>query len=531
MATLILFLHQIFDGARLMSMVKSKAGLFLSSALLGALCTFGYAPFSIWPLTVCALVFFMMLLTTVKSAKAVFYLTLTFFTVNSFINITWLEHVMNDFGQIPDIISYPCIVMVAILYIALPYALTGALAYKLSKGRTATMLMCFMPVAYVLSDFFTGWFLTGFPWTYLGYALTDSPFKNYAPFIGLRGINALLYIFSGAIALTALRRFLFMPVAAILLVGAILTEGISFVKEKQSVSVYLIQANIDQKDRHNPYLGEKVIGTYWDLTKDLLDKDNVIIWSEGAIPYYIQNSYELLSGINEVFKSKGSTLLTGIQSRDQNNINNSIITLGKLKDVNELIHIQHYDKRELVPFGEVIPFKELLRPLGSVFDIPMSSFTRGSFIQEPIEINGLLYTPAICFEAIFPETVAAIDSEKTSGIIMVSNDTWFGPTKAPVQHLNIARMRAMELSKPMLRATNSGITAYIDEKGNVVSSLETDIEGVLKLDFKPVEGQSIYSKVHNIPLYILLLLLTALGFYTSRKEYKEGSDLSALVRP
>ena len=95
------------------------------------------------------------------------------------------------------------------------------------------------------------------------------------------------------------------------------------------------------------------------------DKDNVIIWSEGAIPYYIQNSYELLSGINEVFKSKGSTLLTGIQSRDQNNINNSIITLGKLKDVNELIHIQHYDKRELVPFGEVIPFKELLRPLGS----------------------------------------------------------------------------------------------------------------------------------------------------------------------
>ena len=184
-----------------------------------------------------------------------------------------------------------------------------------------------------------------------------------------------------------------------------------------------------------------------------------------------------------------------------------------------------------MPFGEVIPFKELLRPLGSVFDIPMSSFTRGSFIQEPIEINGLLYTPAICFEAIFPETVAAIDSEKTSGIIMVSNDTWFGPTKAPVQHLNIARMRAMELSKPMLRATNSGITAYIDEKGNVVSSLETDIEGVLKLDFKPVEGQSIYSKVHNIPLYILLLLLTALGFYTSRKEYKEGSDLSSLVRP
>lgn len=103
------------------------------------------------------------------------------------------------------------------------------------------------PVAYVLSDFFTGWFLTGFPWTYLGYALTDSPFKNYAPFIGLRGINALLYIFSGAIALTALRRFLFMPVAAILLVGAILTEGISFVKENRASAYTLFRQILIKK--------------------------------------------------------------------------------------------------------------------------------------------------------------------------------------------------------------------------------------------------------------------------------------------
>lgn len=530
-ATLILILHQVFDGTRLLGIIKSTKGMLLSSAALGGLCTIGYAPFSIWPCTVSSVVFMMMLLSAAKNAKTVFACLMVFFGVNAFFNISWLEHVMYNFGQIPDFISYPCIGAVSLLYIALPYAAAGALGFKLSKGKTAPFLMCFMPAGFIAADFFTSWFLTGFPWTYLGYACVDSPFKNFAPFIGLRGINALVYIFSAAVALTALRRFLFMPVAAVIMLAAILTEGVVFVQAKDPVNVYLVQANVSLKDRHNPYLGQKIVATYWNLTKDIIKKDSVVIWSEGALPCYIQSAYELLDSLNTVFREKEATLLTGIQSKDAENINNSIITLGHINSEEELHSIEHYDKRELVPFGEVIPFASLLRPLGSIFDIPQSSFTRGSQDQKPIELNGSLYTPAICYEAIFPETVASLDSDRTSGIVMISNDTWFGPTHAPAQHLNIARMRAMELQKPMLRATNSGITAYIDEKGNVVSALECDKEDVLNVSFVPVKGQSIYSKIRNIPLYLLLLVLLASGFYGASRKDDSTADITSLIRP
>ncbi|MDY6471159.1 MAG: apolipoprotein N-acyltransferase, partial [Succinivibrio dextrinosolvens] len=198
----------------------------------------------------------------------------------------------------------------------------------------------------------------------------------------------------------------------------------------------------------------------------------------------------------------------------------------------DLAHDLPYQKRKLVPFGEFVPFEDILRPLGSIFVIPNSSFSYGPDEQLPITINNHKFIPAICYEAIFPEVISSMDSEQTNGIIMVSNDSWFGPTQAPQQHLNIARMRAMELQKPMLRCTNSGITAYIDENGKVVDRLPQDQEGVLTVQFSPVKGQTFYSKYGTQTLFLILLILLFLGIRGLRqKDDPTKETMSKLVRP
>lgn len=529
MLKLVLSLMQLLDGSRLLSLLTSKYGLALSVLLLGLLNSCGLAPIQMWPLTVIAYVFFMMIMSICKTKKQVFWLTLLFFASYGTDGLSWLRYVMEGFGEIPVYISSTALVLLSICYIALPYAILNTVAFKISKGRKAVYLCCFMPLAFILGDFFTGWFLTGLPWLYSGYSCVEGPLKNYASIIGVRGITALIYVLSASLALTALRQFLFLPIAALILIIGIFLEGNTQVTRLPAISVSMVQGNIEQSVRNNGRSVNDILSTYWTLSKERIGTDKLIIWPESALPFSLQNGQAVVNDIDIAFKQGGSSLVTGIFSTKENQVYNSIISIGG--DSN-LSSIKPYNKRILVPFGEVLPFAELLRPLGSIFVIPNSSFSYGDENQEPIKAAGLLFTPAICYEAIFPEIIKKLDNNKTNAIMMLSNDSWFGPTKAPIQHLNIARMRSMELQKPMLRDTNSGITTYIDEHGNLVKTLPTDVADVLSFEFYPVQGQTLYSKFGNTGLYIIMVILLLLGFYgLFRKEDEVREQLNKLIRP
>lgn len=210
---------------------------------------------------------------------------------------------------------------------------------------------------------------------------------------------------------------------------------------------------------------------------------------------------------------------------------NSLLLLGQS---DELADAQIYDKRKLVPFGEVVPFASITRQLGSIFNFPMSSFTAGAAKQQQMHLieRDLYFIPAICYESIFPEAIAALYDDHTNGILMVSNDSWFGPTRGPEEHLAIARMRTLEMQKPMIRVTNSGITAYIDSMGKVVSALPRDTDGVLTVEMVPAKGNTPFMVVGNIPLYILLPLLLLIGWYLrSKEEDIQEQNFQELVRP
>ncbi len=528
---IVLFLMKYLAGSNLLRLATSKLGIAIEAILLGALCSASIAPLQIWPCLVIGLVFFMMLLCVIKTKKGIFYTTILFFASYSTVSLNWLNFVMEDFGKLPFWLSHFVVLVFSIFYIALPYAVFNVIAFAFTKKRTESYLCFFVPIAFILGDFYVTYVLTGFPWIIPGYACIEGPLKNFAPFLGVKGISALVYIMSAAIALTALRKFLYLPIAAVILCIGLMTEGITFTQKRDPLEVLMVQGNIEQAVRNNGSKSFEVFSTYWDKTEQNKDGFDVVIWPESAIPVVYQFQKDFLDDLNTAFVDSKQVLITGIFSMDeeQNKIYNSMMTFGEDKTIDEK---KIYNKRALVPFGEIIPFASLLRPLGSIFDIPNSSFSYGDAKQDPIKVKGLNFIPAICYEAIFPSLIRGMDSLDTSGIIMLSNDSWFGPTKAPMQHLNIARMRTLELQKPMLRATNSGITAYIGENGKVLKTIEENKLACLKTKFYPVKGQTLYSKFGEIGISILILIWLALGLYSRfKKQDLIEEQMNKLIRP
>lgn len=395
--------------------------------------------------------------------------------------------------------------------------------------------LCFLPLALICADFIIGWLFSGFPWMYLGYGMLDSPFSAYAPLVGVRGLSLLIMGCAGALALTVERSYVYLPIAGMLFLLALFTQGMSYVSADKPVTMAGVQGNIAQAIKWDPRNTLPTIDKYLNLTTPLLGKHDLIIWPESALPVFIGQIQPLMEDLNRYAHELKSPVLIGIQRHEPPCTSfNSMFLLGQDEDFNAA---QHYDKRALVPFGETIPFEQHLRDLGPLFNFPMSSFTKGKEQQNQFQLtlsdNRTLHlVPIICYESIFPELIAKSTDENTSALIMVSNDSWYGDTRGPEEHLAIARMRALELQKPMMRVTNSGITAYIDAQGKVVKRLEQNVAGVLEAKLVPTKGQTPYGHLGNIPLFILMALTLGLGLYLRRREVSvEKESLQGLVRP
>ena len=394
--------------------------------------------------------------------------------------------------------------------------------------------LCFLPLALIGADFIIGWLFTGFPWMYLGYGLLDGPFSAYAPLVGVRGLSFLFFICAGALALAVERSYVYLPIAGVLFLIALFTQGISYVKELAPVTMVGIQGNIAQAIKWDPRNTIPTIDKYLNLTRPLIGHNDLIIWPESALPVFIGQVEPLMADLNSYAYERHSPILVGIQRYEPPRTSfNSIFLLGQAPDLNAA---QIYDKRALVPFGEVIPFESQLRKLGPLFNFPMSSFTKGASDQAQLQLKSeertLNFVPAICYESIFPELLATMADDSTNGIIMVSNDSWYGDTRGPQEHLAIARMRALELQKPMMRVTNSGITAYIDAQGQLVKRLPQNVDGVLQVELVPTQGQTPYGRLGNLPLCVLMVLTAAAGLTLRRREITaEQESLSTLIRP
>jgi len=485
----------------------------LAAVFIGASTTLAFAPYQIWPLAIISPTLLLLLLSQVKAKRAIaigYAWGLGQFATG----ISWVHISIDNFGGMPKPVSV--LLMAGLIgYLAIyPALFTGALN-RWFKTNNFLRLVIAAPALWLVSEWLRGWVMTGFPWLWLGYSQIDGPLSVFAPIGGVDLISYLLLFISGALALALLQRkvtYLAMPVAIFALSGAL--QPIQWVKEnpQSETNLALIQGNIAQELKWMPSQRWPTLMKYTDLSRENWDAD-IIIWPEAAIPAFERELPAFLYNLDSAAKMNTSAVITGVVTQPERGVyHNSIISLGTNEHGEYNYDTQpRYNKHHLLPFGEFVPFESLLRPLAPFFNLPMSSFTRGDFVQTNIEANGRHLAPALCYEIIFNEQVRQNVTDETDFILTLSNDAWFGRSIGPLQHMEIARMRALELGKPVIRSTNNGVTAITDYQGKIVKQVAQFETQVLRATITSTTGMTPYRQLGTWPMYGLVGLSLLIG--------------------
>lgn len=479
------------------------------AVILGAIAPLAFAPYSYWPTIFISLAGLFVLIqnkTPKQSSWLCFFWGVAYFGVG----ISWVHVSIDTFGGMPKVFSF-LLMLILSCYLALYPALFGWVLNRFFKPNSAVRLLLAAPVIWLCNEWLRGWMLTGFPWLWIGYSQIDTPFGQYAPVAGVETVSLIIAISSGALAYAAMKRrpqWLIVPV--VLWAVGFGLKHINWVTPDHSskTTFALIQGNIDQAKKWVPSERWPTIIKYTDLTQENWDAD-IVIWPEAAIPAFEFELPSYLASLDQAAAQKHTGLITGILNQTQQRAYyNSILALGAGQPNSYTLDLdQRYHKHHLLPFGEFVPFEELLRPLAPLFNLPMSSFTAGNYIQPNLFVNGRYFVSALCYEIAFGEQVRENMTDKTNFILTLSNDAWFGHSIGPFQHMEIARMRALELGKPLIRVTNNGITAITDAKGKVIKQLPQFETAVLKATIESTSGTTPYGKLGSWPLYLISLFL------------------------
>jgi apolipoprotein N-acyltransferase len=457
--------------------------------------------------------FIYLLITTPSGFKAGWFFGLGWFGAG----ISWVHVSIADFGGLPLAGS---IGLMALLcgYLAL---FPAAFAWLLPRAKPLTGWVISAPILWFMVEWVRSWLFTGFPWLSLGYSQIDSPLAGWMPVIGETGVSVILMTIAVSAALGIAQKRYLAPtlITVVFLISGWALNAYSWVApSKDTVSIAMVQGNIKQSMRWAPEQQLPTMRKYQQMTLDHW-QNRLIIWPEAAVPKLESAAEVFLQELDKQAAETDTGLVTGIVNYDFNSRQafNNLIVVGKRQADDQVghyayLHNNRFDKHHLLPFGEYIPFENWLRKLAPIFDLPMSSFTRGQFLQPNLLANGISLAPAICFEIAFPRQIAANLTDQTDFIITVSNDAWFGASHGPDQHLEIAQARAKEFALPVLRATNNGITAFIDHRGQIISRLPQFEAGVLSADIPSTDGKTPYRIIGDLPMWILtfaFMLLTA----------------------
>ncbi|WP_372881017.1 apolipoprotein N-acyltransferase [Psychromonas sp.] len=508
---------------KLNDVTKHLYGQLFVALLLGALQVFAFAPFGQWWVIYPAFVAFFLLLQRVQiTTRRPFLISFTFCIAMMIATIHWVYVSMDLFGGMPKIVSALLIILLC-AYLAIYPSLALWVSTRFSGLSDIQRYLLLMPVLWLISDWLRGVVLTGFPWAYLGYSHAGTPLAGFAPLLGVQGITLVIMVICGAFILLIRRQQLVLSGS---LIAALLISGYNLQKQRYTqpqpeITVSLVQGNIDQ---HLKWKTEQLYPSllkYIELSETRRDDQNeLIIWPESAIAALELNVQDFLQPLSAELAANNKTLITGIigYERATDDYYNSIITLGKLPEQQgySLQSGNRYQKHHLLPIGEFVPFENLLRPLAPYFNLPMSSFQRGQAVQDNLQTEQTTLAAAICYEIAFPELLRKNISAETGMLLTLSNDAWFGNSIGPDQHLEIARMRAIEFERPLLRATNNGVTAIFDAAGNELERLPKNTAAVLTKNIQPSYGKTPYQVVGSFPLYLYCLVVLIGLFLYSR---------------
>lgn len=485
-----------------------------AAALAGAVQPLAFAPFGWWPVTVLGFAVLLRALRGLPLRQAV--LAGWTFGLGMFgCGVWWIQVSVHQFG-VPYYAFSVTVTAVFVAGMALYPALFAGLFSRLPARTAGARMLALAPAAWVLLELLRAHLFTGFPWLTFGYAMTDGPLAGYAPLAGVYGCSLVAAWLGGVVAVLSTRGcrargVLFAAAAAALGTGAALGVATWTQPAGQSLSAVLVQGAVPQALKWQRDLREPTIELYRALSEPHWDAD-VVVWPETAIPAFPHEVPEALAGLERTALGHGTDLLVGMPYGNprEGAYFNSVMDLGETPG--------RYDKRHLVPFGEFFPLGETLRDLSRMLSIPLSDFSRGTNERPALDVAGYRAGVTICYEDAFPAEVASALPE-AAFLVNVSNDAWFGDTIAPHQHLQIARMRSLETGRWMLRGTNTGVTAIIDDRGRIAQRSPQFREYALRGDFVPMRGATPYTLTGDWPVagFALLMLGVALVPGRTRK--------------
>jgi len=483
----------------------------------GALLAAAFAPASLAPLAaLCPAILFLLWdgATPRAAAWRGFLFTFATFLAGTY----WIYHSVHLIGQAPVWIAM--LLMVGLAAIMGSY--TAALGYAVARwgpAQGAWRWLVLLPAGWVLVEWFRGWFLSGFPWLALGYSQLATPLRGLAPVAGVYGVSLGVALLAGALATLVLGRRADRIAAAVSAVAVVATSAalvqVEWTRPRGTeLTVALVQGAVPQSMKWAPGQREKTLALYAGLTAAHFGSD-IIVWPEAALPALERDLREFLDDLHATARERGSDVIMGLLRRDPatGNFYNAMAAFAATE--------QWYYKRRLVPFGEFFPVPATVRDWMRLMNLPYSDFTAGAATQAPLEAGGEMLAPTICYEDAYASEQLAL-ARRASLLVNVTNDAWFGDSTAPHQHLDISRMRSLETGRPMLRATNDGVTALIAHDGTLLGTLPQFEPGVLTGTVVPREGSTPYMRFGNWPVLVLSLLAVALGLAWPRRRVPAG---------
>jgi len=427
---------------------------------------------------------------------------------------SWLTVALVNFGGMPIAVAA---IAIAILtaYLALWPALAGGIAVRFTPANSVYRLLA-VAGAFTATEWIRSYLFTGFPWLALGYTqVPNGLVRGYAPVGGVYLVTlvialvaGLVVLFADALAATAKRRaFASLACAVVLVAGGI---GLSSVRWTQPsgapLAVSLVQGNVLQELKFDPKFRSETFDRYLNLVAQ--SRGRLIVLPESAFPVFSDEIPDavLLSMIRTAIARDGDVLvglftaLPPKKTGDEPRYYNTVVALGTSP-------LQFYRKNHLVPFGETIPLKPVFGWfIRSVLAIPLADQSRGGAMQPSLSVAGARVAVDICYEDAFGSELryAARDAHL---LVNVTNDAWYGHSIAAEQHDQIAAMRALELGRPMLRATNTGITSAIGVDGREFARLPWFTTGVLEVSVQGESGETPYLAIGDIGVLALCAVL------------------------
>jgi apolipoprotein N-acyltransferase len=494
---------------------KNYLLILISCFLSGALLPLAFSPYDYPVIAILALawLFYTVLNSNSKDAGIFGYV----FGLGVFgVGVNWLHISINLFGGV-NLAGALIITFMLVAYLSLYPALVAYVYKHFFPGKHIIPFIVGMPALWVLSEWFRSWLITGFPWLNIGYSQIDTQISSLAPILGHYGVSWVTSLISAMLVALILVshqiKIILVSMFFIIWFSLSTLSDIHWTTEKDNmISVALVQGAIPQKIKWKPEQRQKTLDLYLSLSEKYQDSQ-LIIWPETAIPALHHQAQDFLRHIANTARNYNHDYLIGIPFKDldSNNFYNGIIVVGSTNDT--------YYKQHLVPFGEYLPFDKWLRPILNYLNIPMSDFSAGPIRNPVVRAANEIIGVSICYEDVFGEEVITALPEATI-LVNISNDAWFGDSIAPHQHLQMARMRALETGRYMLRSTNTGVSAIINEKGIITARSPQFIAHVTSDKVKTFEGLTPYARFGNWPVIATAFLLLLITFISEKRPSK-----------